>query len=156
MRVPTTLGALLLGVLLGGAPWLPTPRSRAPSPARAVASPLAPDNACRGKPAPAIGEVKAIVLERPAPDRVVLAARWRGAPGGREAHLELVLPEGAWIVRGPEAVALEVGGGVSDGVWEVGYAPGQALDVVFRLVARLGGEPCSREVAVRIAEADDV
>lgn len=108
---------------------------------------------CAGKPAPPIGEVELVVVERLAPDRVVLEARWQPGRDATEGTVELVLPDGAWIVVGTEARvrAEKTRSGVRR--WTVGHRVGEPLDAVVRLRRDANGRPRAREACVRLADA---
>lgn len=103
---------------------------------------------CAGKPAPAIGDVRLEVVERPAADRVVLEARWAAGPRGSGRRVELVLPDGAWLIEGRRRNAVRAD--ARDGVirWTIGYETGRPLDVVARLRAQDGEREVGREVCV--------
>lgn len=108
-----------------------------------------------GKPVPPIGRVELVVVDRPSHDRVVLEARWMRGERGWGREVELVLPEGAWLVEGQSSKALapERAEGVLR--WTVGFRTGEPLDAVVRLRARAGHGPCAREASVRLASGDD-
>jgi len=126
----------------------------AADPGRSVVSsePAAPGprRGCQGKPQPPIGRVEASVVARPAPDRAIIEAHWkRGRCAGASA-LELVLPDGAWLVEGREIEALppDLPGGVIR--WRVGFREGEPLDAVLRLEGTTGAGSCSLETCVRL------
>jgi hypothetical protein len=124
------------------------PASAAPSTRPAPYMPPVYQRDCRGKPAAAIGEVSLGILGRPAFDRVDLQATWRDADLGDARRLQLVLPEGAWIVSGPDVLDLDGLGPEGDVTWEVGFTPGPDLDVLVRLSAVTAAGPSATETAV--------
>jgi hypothetical protein len=107
---------------------------------------------CAGKPSPPIGDVTLEVVERLGPDRVVVEARWTGAPEGVEGRVELILPEGAWVVQGPRLS--ERASTRKPGVrrWTIGHRIGERLDAVARLRADTSTRRRAREVCVRLTE----
>lgn len=105
---------------------------------------------CRGKPSPPIGDVEVRIVERLAPDRVVLEARWDGGRDATEGTVELVLPEGAWVLDGPASRlrAQKSRAGVCR--WTVEHRTGEALDAVVRLRRDVGERHRAREACVRL------
>jgi len=111
---------------------------------------------CGGKPSPPIGDVEVVIVERIAPDRVVLEARWGRGRDQVEGQVDLLLPEGAWIIEGPGREIRAAKG--RDGVarWTVEHRRGEALDAVVRLRRDTQGHARAREACVRLAAPDDV
>lgn len=105
---------------------------------------------CHGKPSPPIGEVEVRIVERLAPDRVVLEARWKPGRDETDGTVELVLPEGAWLLDGPALRTRAEKG--RDGVrrWTVEHRVGEPLDAVVRLRRDVGETRRAREACVRL------
>jgi len=105
---------------------------------------------CQGKPSPPIGRVELRIAERLAPDRVVLEARWERGLDATEGSVELLLPEGAWLLDGPGARRRAEKG--RDGVcrWTVEHRVGESLDAVVRLRRDAGSRRRAREACVRL------
>jgi hypothetical protein len=141
MLLGSALALLLLFLGLGTV--------RGPSPEASV-----PTRGCAGKPAPAVGAVEAVVVERPAPGRAVVEVRWQRGPRGDDPSVDLLLPEGAYLIRGQRLHSLSRSAGEGVLRYEVGYDPddGAPLDVVARLRAETGGRRSAREACVRLAE----
>lgn len=105
---------------------------------------------CHGKPSPPIGAVELRIVERLAPDRVVLEARWERGRDATEGTVELILPDGAWVLEGPELRTRAQKG--RDGVrrWTVEHRVGEPLDAVARLRRDVGERHRAREACVRL------
>jgi hypothetical protein len=105
---------------------------------------------CQGKPAPPIGDVTLQLVQRLAPDRVVLEARWARGRDATEGSIELLLPDGAWLVAG--SAARTRAEKARDGVcrWTVGHRVGETLDAVVRLRRDVGERRRAREACVRL------
>lgn len=105
---------------------------------------------CRGKPSPPIGDVELVIVERLSPDRLILEARWGKGRDETEGTVELVLPDGAWVLEGPDrhVRARKRTAGVSR--WIVEHRVGEPLDAVARLRRDVGGRRRAREACVRL------
>jgi hypothetical protein len=135
LRLAALAAVLASGFVVGTAP--------APSVHRIV---------CHGKPAPAIGEVSARLVERIDPDRAVVEATWTRGPAGTDRHLSFLLPEGALLIEGSEETALPDDQDGDTVRWLVQFLVGEPLDVVVRISATTPDGPVSRETAVRVTE----
>lgn len=105
---------------------------------------------CAGKPSPPIGEVTLRIVERLAPDRAVLEARWERGRDATEGAVELILPEGAWLLEGRAAPVRAEKGRAGVCRWTVEHRVGEPLDAVVRLRRDLGQRRRAREACVRL------
>jgi hypothetical protein len=106
------------------------PRPERPATPRAPSAPLR-----RTKPPSPVGALALSVVDRPAPDRALLEARWRSADVAAPHDLELVLPESAFLVEGEAWLPLPAGAPEGTATWLVGLPTGDAGDAVVRLHA---------------------
>ncbi|MHC5010361.1 MAG: hypothetical protein ACYTG6_05335 [Planctomycetota bacterium] len=147
---PTAL-ALLLCLLVTGCGRTDAPAESAFQDGRPTARRVGPG--CQGKPGSAIGDVKAAVVDRPAADRAVIEAAWTRGVVGHDPELRLLLPQGAWLVRGDVPARSDASAAWGRARWEVAFETGRALDAVLRLEADTEDGRCSRETYVRLSAA---
>ena len=108
----------------------------------------------------AVGQVRAAVIERPAPDRAWIEAQWeaRAHQEGLPPHdcaLEIAVPEGVTVLEGEAAVALDGKEATGSYRWLVAFPLDRPLDAVLRYCAHTEAGPRAAEVAVRLgAEAE--
>jgi len=109
---------------------------------------------CAGKPLPRVGHVEVSVAERPAFDEVVLRADWRAGPLLEDgpAWLDLVLPDGAWLVDGEMRVPLPEGLAAGASTWTVRFHADRTLDAAVRLAVETADRVQQREFYARLWE----
>jgi hypothetical protein len=108
----------------------------------------------------AVGQMRAAVVDRPAPDRAWIEAEWtarphaaheaEGAPGA--CALEIALPEGVFLLEGDFRTPLASDEPSGSQRWLVGFPTGRALDAVLRYCVDTPQGPRAAEVAVRLTE----
>jgi hypothetical protein len=106
------------------------------------------------KPSPTLGRIEAAVVERPSPDRATLEARWSAHPGLGTCELEIVLPEGVFLVEGESSTPLPEGALEGTARWLVEFPVGRDLDAVVRFCGHTPLGPRSADVAVRLVSAE--
>ncbi len=111
--------------------------------------------ACGGKPNAGLGTLDAAVVDRPAPDRAVVEVHWRRGPRGGNAALEVMPPDGAWLVTGSEVVPLTPGLAEGTERFTLDFDRGRDLDLVVRLAVRTLRGDRSIETYVRLVSAPD-
>ncbi|MDJ0973067.1 MAG: hypothetical protein QNJ98_01230 [Planctomycetota bacterium] len=93
----------------------------------------------QGKPNPALGQIACAIVERPAPDRAVIEAEWSLGADVMGCEIVLELPEGAVLVDGERATAVQAGQTTGRTRWTVGFPTGRTLDAVVRLCGTTAG-----------------
>ena len=104
------------------------------------------------KPNTAVGSLEVAVVERTGPDRVRIEARWESRPGLSNCALQLVLPEGAFLLDGERLRPLSAEETTGVQRWHVQFPTGAPLDAVLRYCAETPEGLRATEVAVRLTE----
>lgn len=102
------------------------------------------------KPSSIVGSLRAAVVERTGPDRVVIEARWESRAVAENCALEIVLPEGAMLIEGQRLRPLMADEDAGLQRWHVQYPLGAPLDAVLRYCAETAEGLRACEVAVRL------
>ena len=97
------------------------------------ASPVGPLPGDRTKPRPDLGELSLEIVDRPAFGEVRVRAMHVPADTENGCVLELVLPDGAFLVRGEETRPIPAGESTSE--WHINFAQGAGHDLTARLCA---------------------
>ena len=103
-----------------------------PGPTRA-AGPALPTQGVVGKPRPLLGHLELEAVERPAPDRAWVRARWVRADGAHGCRLDLILPAGATLLSGEASVPVDDAATAGEASWLLDVPTGQDLDLTARL-----------------------
>ncbi len=100
----------------------------------------------------AIGRVRAAVVERPAPDRALIEARWENRSGAENCALELVVPEGVVVLEGERRMPISPEETAGAATWLVEFPTGREADAVLRFCAETEDGLRAAETSVRLAD----
>ena len=115
----------------------------------------APITWMEAKPNPVVSDLRIAVVDRPAPDRVRLEARWSESAIDGMCRVDLGLPGGVLIVEGPEQIDLDPEGDVGTATWILEFPrDGRELDAVVRYCVRTEDGMRAAQCAVRITRTE--
>ncbi len=135
----TCLG-LLLALLVGACGDSPLRRG-----------PPVPDVPVQSKPNALLGGLVAQVVERPAPDEARVEARFGAAAGASGCVVDLILPEGAFLVSGAERMV--PASPDAPMVWVVRFPTDRTLDLVLRACGTTPEGMQATELSLRLVNA---
>lgn len=105
------------------------------------------------KPSPRIGRVRAAVVERPAPDRARIEARWENRSGSENCALELLVPAGVVVLEGERRTPIAGEDAAGSMTWLVEFPTGRAADAVLRFCVETEDGLRAAETSVRLSDA---
>ena len=113
----------------------------------------APVRWMEAKPSPVIDSLQAAVVERPAPDRVVLEARWGASAINGACGVDLGLPAGVLIVEGEEQLIIDPRNDEHRARWVLEFPrDGRTLDAVVRYCVQTDEGMRAAQCAVRLTD----
>ena len=104
------------------------------------------------KPDGRIGRLRAAIIERPAPDRALIEARWENHSGAANCALELVLPDGVVVLEGQARTAIPAEDTAGSATWLVEFPTGREADAVLRFCAETQDGMRAAETSVRLSD----
>jgi len=105
------------------------------------------------KPDAHVGRLRAAVIERPAPDRARIEARWENHSSATNCALDLIVPDGVVVLEGESHTPLATEDAAGTATWLVEFPTGHAADAVLRFCAETEDGLRAAETSVRLVDA---